>query len=475
MVELRVERRVTVVGASPEVVDRLRRAFTHPNPAARSRPGEPATIETSKLGSDGVLTLPRGGMARAREVLRAAGVEAKAVDGRQAGRPLGVPYLRELWPHQERIVAAVLRKQNLLVEAATGAGKTSAAIAAACRAGRWAVSVVRNQALLDQWVARIASDCGVPARDVGVVQGSKRTLRPFTVAMQQTLSSRPFTEDELAHFGFVVVDEVQSAPARTCYEVIDRFPAKYRVGVSADHTRRDRLDFLGRDLFGDVEEAVGREETEARGLTVPVQVAVVPTGYRPGGWYWDALSSSNAFRVRWAQRKLTDELSVDAGRVALAADIAAREVGAGRTVAIFADRREGCARIADAVGARGVPVGLMLGGAEDKREFDATARRVKSGDLRCAVGTLQAIGTGVDVPALDSGVVTCHLSNNKQLLNQVRGRFSRAPAGKESGRLWYLLDESVRGKKAVRNIAEWCGDAVVLRGDRWVEAAEDLR
>lgn len=452
--------------------DELKREFTYANPDVKENPKAEPEICTARRSSIGVLNFPRGGLSRVRRILKARGVVFTVEDKRVEGCPLSATFRRELWPHQRRLVDSVLLRQNCLAEAATGSGKTSAAIAAACAAGRWTISVVRNRALLDQWVNRISEDCGIPVTDVGVVQGSTRNLRPFTVAMQQTLHSRPLSFVELSLFGFVVVDEVQMAPARTCYDVIDRFPAKYRVGISADHRRRDGYEFLTRDLFGDVVEHVGAEEAEAVGSTVPVQVAIVPTKYAPGPWYWQAMSSRNRFKIRWAQQKLVGELATDRGRIDLAVEVASSELVKGRSVAVLAERRNACVELASALAAKGHPAGLMLGGAEDKREFDDSARRVRSGELRCVVGTVLAIGTGVDVPALDAGVVTSHLSNNKQLLNQVKGRFCRGAAGKDCGRLWYLLDASVRGVKAVENVSKWFPDVVVFDDGEWVTPDE---
>ena len=116
---------------------------------------------------------------------------------------------------------------------------------------------------------------------------------------------------------------------------------------------------------------------------------------------------------------------------------------------------------------------MILGGATWKRQFRATIAGLADGSIRIGLGTLQAFGTGKDVPAIAQVFVTTPIANNKQQMAQVKGRACRL--GKESARLYYFWDRKVSGKKAIENLAKWNRKAVVWSGGEWVEARAHLR
>jgi superfamily II DNA or RNA helicase len=456
----------------------LKREFEHPIPALPGQPGPTGEIDVTWRPIPSGISVPRGGMGRVRRILSATGVPYRVVDARASGCPMtvrhrypkgGVP-----WDHQERMVVAAMARQNCLLRAETGGGKTSAALALACRVGRWMLVIVHTKGLLKQWVERIREECGLREIDIGIVQGPTRRLAPLTVVMQKTLAIRPLVEDQMAMFGTVVFDEVQTAAADTFFAAIDPFPAQYRIGISKDERRRDGREYMIRDLFGDVVAEVPRQEVVQKGIVHDVQVALVPTGYEPPGWYRQAKASGNPFRIRWAHTKLQGELATDPGRITIAADLAAQEARAGHVVALLADRRAACERLAAGLVARGFPPGVMVGGPENEREFDEAVRNAASGKIRTVVGTIKAVGTGIDVPTLDRAVLCSHIGN-EQLLGQVRGRFCRTSAGKEGARLYYLWDRAITGLKAVENLARWNDDVVVLDRQVWVPADEYLK
>jgi len=477
MIRILVDNRVRIPREDLVGNDGLREAllreFTHQNPAHQNDPNNEPAFDRTWRDEAGWLTLPRGGMSRVRRLVEAVG-PFRVVDHRAEGLAQQLPHCRKLWAHQVRIVDAIGRRQNCLVRASTGAGKTSAAIAAACRFGRWSCAVVWTKGLMTQWVERIVEECGVAERDVGIVQGKTRRLRPFTVAMQQTLAQHPLSPEEVQIFGFVVLDETQRAAANTVFAAVDPFPAKYRVGISADERRRDEREYLIYDLFGEVAEEVSREEVVDAGITHDVQVAIVPTGYAPGPWYRSAVASGNRYKIQWAQRKLAEDIAGDVGRVKLAADLACQALREGGTVAVLANRREQCGAIAAEIRRLGHAPGFMLGGKADERDFEDAKQRVKAGTLKIVVGTIQAVGTGIDVPAFDRGIVCSHVSNNEQLFNQVRGLFCRRSDGKTGARLTYLWDRGAFGMKAIENLCRWNDDVVVLDGTQWVRGKDFL-
>ncbi|MCI4340482.1 MAG: DEAD/DEAH box helicase family protein, partial [Thermoplasmata archaeon] len=81
-----------------------------------------------------------------------------------------------LAPYQERAVLAALEREQGVIRAPTGSGKTTDALAIVHRARQRALVVVRDKNLMDQWVRCAGENLGIAPRDVGVVQGKRRRV-----------------------------------------------------------------------------------------------------------------------------------------------------------------------------------------------------------------------------------------------------------------------------------------------------------
>jgi superfamily II DNA or RNA helicase len=461
-----------------EQVDALKLRFTHDNPQwwkkrALKLPtyDEPKTIRTWR-GAPGALLLPRGGTQALREELAKLGLAPHWSDKRTLPNedPAFPRHNVQLYDYQELMVQAALKKTNCLLRSPTGSGKTTTAMALIARAAVPALVIVWNSALLDQWLERCTREFNLRERDIGIIQGGKQRLKPITLAMQQTLAKvkdedRAFIQ---SYFGTVVCDEVHRFGAKTFMEVIDWMPAHYRIGMSADETRKDKKDFLIYDMFGGVAMQVDKRMLVDRNFTVNVQVRGVDTGSQVS-WY-RGQNDPQAFT------KLLDMLAADASRDAQIADLVTREVQAGHQVLVFSHRREHCTRLSAQLAIRGVKAGVMLGGDQDSAELDRCIKGLKAGTLRAAVGTIQAVGTGIDIPTISRGVLATPIVSNKQLFGQVIGRLCRSAPGKSDALLYYMHDEQAFGNYPIRNLRKWV-DVVTweLMGGAIIGVDERLR
>lgn len=476
-----VDNRIRVpLGDLPAAVaDELRAAFTHENkkyeklvdmryPVGNETPLIRTWRHEPGPGGSEVLALPRGGMARVRAVLERAGIGRNVRDARVTGSLAGsfaIPdHLLKLRDYQERLVARGIERENCLWRAPTGCGKTTAAFGLIARVKLPSLIVVWLGDLHDQWVERLQTEMGMRKADIGIVRGSKFNIKPVTVAMQQTLASRGI-EDALAeYFGLCLYDEVQRFAAPSLFDCVDPFAAKYRVGVSADERRKDGKEFLIYDLFGDVAEQVDQKTLIANGDVLDVQVCVVPTEF-DAPWY----------RFRQDFDELVGEMAADASRNDLALRYALQEARAGEPTALLTLRVEHCRHLDRAMNVGGVLSGVMIGGQENRAESRRTKVRFKDGELRAIAGTLQAIGVGTDFPSMSRGVITMPFAGNKQQWGQARGRFCRAPDGKNGARIYYLWDRLVYGRRHLENLRKWNNDVVVLEPDgTWTAVKEYL-
>ncbi|MHA1569036.1 MAG: DEAD/DEAH box helicase [Alphaproteobacteria bacterium] len=485
--------RIPIDTIPTRVLADLEKAFKHKNPSHGKAKAmghlytkEPTHIVTSarEVDADGDwhLTLPRGGIGRLCDALDAAGLIYDFVDNRTHGRDLGA-YTGDfvtpqvfpdwqgdvLWEHQERIVQGILKSQNCIVKSGTGSGKTSALLAAIQRAQVPAIVVMNDTKLLKQWKRRVESEMGIPVKQQGLIHGKVKRLRPITLAMQQTLWNVGDEEwDQIARaFGFFGLDEVQFAAAKTVMSVADRFHAHYRVGVSADHTRHDKKDFLTSDLFGEVAVDVPDSELISAGIVFDVAIRIIPTEYEDEEYLRE--------RERGGRpdfNQLLDRMGADVDRNDLIRRTVEGCMAELQPTLVVAHRVAHCRKLDALFTADGHATGLMLGMKDNEGEFESTLAGLCDGSKFIGVGTYKAIGTGQDIPPIEAGIATTPIHNNRQFVDQVCGRICRrsVETGKKGARLYYLWDREIYGRTAVQKLLRWCNDVKVLDDGGWTNA-----
>lgn len=474
-----------VGGYSKTLLSALRSKFTYTNPDFHKKKamgfntwGTPRQIQTIIEKEDALgkrWTLPRGGIGKLREICSELEIPIRYVS-RMTTSPVEWPEYQGpgLRDYQTDAVEACLGRVQGVVRAPTGSGKTVATLAFLSRAGERAVVIVRDGNLLNQWVDVAQKVAGLDEREIGIVRGG-RNYRPgprLTLALQQSLNAKGGNLDRLLRevpFGAVVVDEVQLLAARTFVDVIDRFPCKYRIGFSADETRKDKKEFLIYDQIGPVICEIDRKELEHRKVIHPVTVRVVETEFR-ADWYRGAEAAEKDYS------RLIEEMCEDEERNNLILEVVKELHDGGETpFLVFTHRREHAHDLADRQLSvtMGIPCGLFLGGdGADRLRFKIERERIETGYRKVAVGTFNALGVGIDLPVVEAGVVATPISGgNRQYFGQVRGRICRVAEGKSEARIYYLWDRHVFPGQ-LRNLLEWNDGRVEVRAPdgSWVRA-----
>lgn len=411
---------------------------------------EPATIST--YGYDGdFMTLPRGGFRKVRNILRSHGVNDFEIDDRRVEGELRewIPDTgRSLDWFQEEAVQLAMRSQNCLVRAPTGSGKTTAAIAMISRIKRPSLVLVWTDGLKDQWKGRLRAELGLDEDQVGIYGGGKKEEADILIAMDQTLARSGVPEWMVAKYGVLICDEVQRFAARSFREVVSKFPAKYRIGLSADETRPDELECLIYDQFGSVSYEISQEAVDQTGRTVPVNVVVVPTAFT-----CDAKESYNR----------TLAMVTDHERNEVVYSLI--ESVKGKQVLLFFSRIEHCKSVERSLIMRGYRTGLTIGQAKNKVERERAIDGLTDGSIEIGVGTVESIGTGIDIPTVEVAIVADPIGTNLRLFNQVRGRICRGSPGKTHATIYYLWDQHVYGRYVLKGIVDKYGDRVKVLVD----------
>lgn len=444
-----------------------------------------STIKTFEMvepdhGKGKWIVLPRGGTSRLRAVAAAHGyrirwrdlsTDASAKFPRFCVNPDRPDW--ELRWYQDQAVEVAVQKRQGVIRAPTGSGKTIAAFALIHRIEQRTMVVMRDGNLLNQWKEEAQKCLGLTKKQIGIIKGGVkyRPGLPLVLALQQSLwkmgperLAELFTEDP---FGMVLIDEVQGIAAKTFMGVIDHIPTRYRIGVSADETRKDRKEFLTYDAMGDVIYEIKREELEAEGVIHPVKVRVIPSDFR-ADWYVSADGQRDFSR-------LIEEMTEDPDRNDLILDLAVAVAAADEVPALlFTHRRDHAYELADAELSvkRGISCGLLLGGSGvDRERFESDSKRLMSGSLKMAMGTFNSLGVGINLPAIRAGIITTPISGkNPQFFNQVRGRICRTSkdSGKTSAVLYYVWDRAIFPRQ-LQNLRKWNqGNVEILQDGKWV-------
>lgn len=130
---------------------------------------------------------------------------------------------------------------NCIVNAGCSFGKTFTALFLAEKLGQKTIVIVHTKKLQDQWVKEIEKVLGITP---GIIGGGKFELNhDIVVATKQTLDKKA---DAMLYneFGTVILDEAHHCPAKTFNAILDKFRARYKIGLTATLRRKDQKQFL---------------------------------------------------------------------------------------------------------------------------------------------------------------------------------------------------------------------------------------
>ena len=123
---------------------------------------------------------------------------------------------------------------------------TFTAIAIATKLKQKTLVIVHTKFLLEQWVDEIQKTLGITP---GVIGGGKDEISSIiTIATMQSLRKRIL--ELTSTFGTIIVDECHHQPAPVFKTIVDKFKARYKVGLSATLWRRDGRHQMLYDYFG---------------------------------------------------------------------------------------------------------------------------------------------------------------------------------------------------------------------------------
>ena len=100
--------------------------------------------------------------------------------------------------------------------------------------------LVHRRQLLDQWVERLSTFLGIPAKSIGRIGGGRSTPTGLLdVAVIQSLVKKAVVDDRVAGYGHLIFDECHHLSAHSFEQVARQAKARFVLGLSATVARKD--------------------------------------------------------------------------------------------------------------------------------------------------------------------------------------------------------------------------------------------
>ena len=308
--------------------------------------------------------------------------------------------------HQNDAMAAALKAGHGVLSLPCGFGKTTVALAIACKLGYRTMIVVHKEFLANQWKERIQQFC--PGASIGIVQQDKKeTECDFVIAMLQSLSLKEYSFGDFDSIGTLIVDEAHHICAKVFSQSLFKMCPKHVFGLSATPTRKDGLTKVLHWFMGPTFFSVERKNQD--------QVEVFPIEYKCDR-YHDPPPCTRFGKLSLAT--MITELTEDRQRNIVIAQIIKDISKTTRQVLVLSDRRHHCEVLHQSFKKTS---GLYMGGM---KEADLT----ESSKKKIIFATFSQAHEGLDIPSLDTVI----LATPKSDIVQSIGRIMRETKGKKN-------------------------------------------
>ena len=356
----------------------------------------------------------------------------RIVDNRVEGRDITMNFKSGYLEGQEEVVDKFNEYRDVgytgfIIKAPTGWGKTAVCIKIISLVKKTTLVVVPREDLVQQWVNMFDEHSSIRPSQIGRASGGKLSYigKKVVIALVHTLVLERIRNNEsfVNQFGLVLFDEVdRSVPPATFSVAASLFPAKYRIGVSAELKRADGLD----QVF---KEHVGQCMIVAKGKTRMKPKALIHYFHEDSGYVYEESSTLNRRGMlisRLAQNNRRNYELCKYAKLIHKSD---------RQCLMVSDRVAQLQVIQDLlIKTFDVPkenIGFYVGhlyGADGKIKVKKEERQRVAKECKIILGTYGKIAIGTDIKSLSGLIIATPQSNIVQTL----GRILRQMEGKQT-------------------------------------------
>lgn len=371
------------------------------------------------------LKLPRGLGAYIYDEIKRLGLKPSVSDRRIERSVSYPPLLTELRPYQKEALDQFLKYRSGLIVLPAGAGKTQVGIACAFYTGQKTLWITHTKDLAEQAAERFEDLLGV---EVGLIGDGSRTVgNEVTVAIINSLAKMDLS-DLAQETGLVIVDECHHVPADLMQKVVNQFPARNRLGLTATPERADGLAPLIHAIMGPVLYKTTYPELARQGYIVLPKLCIVKTSF-----YYDYTDPKD-------YSDMVNQACRDADRNGLILQHLRREIEAGRFCLVLTARKDHCEKLGEhlkRLGYRAAWASSKLGRQERRR----IREQALNGELQVLVAT-QLADEGLDLPGIEALFLAAPGGTESRIEQRV-GRTTRIKDGKQQPVVYDFVDVNV--------------------------------
>lgn len=321
----------------------------------------------------------------------------------------------KLRDYQIPLVEKAVQSPQGVIYGGTGVGKTVMACEIVRQKGLRSTIVCPTTIIAKQFINEFKKWFGY---DCGYCGEGQKTIKEVTVAMWQTLSSDPELVVQLADkTGLMIIDECQGITSKERGNILKKFRPKVLLGLSGT-PRRSKDDGKTAAIFF----LLGPVIAEHKMTQVVPSVEVINT------------RENIPVNINYAI--MIDNMIANYSRNTCIIGLAVGEAGSGHKVLILCKRRAHCALIMERL--EGLNAYYADSDDPDRNEV-LMAMRNGERDFSILVGTVNILATGTDIPSLDVMIMAGDVKSDV-LLEQGSGRILRAFEGKETAKIYDLID-----------------------------------
>jgi superfamily II DNA or RNA helicase len=422
IVNIHVSGRLYIRNLPEEIKLKLKKKLTLSNPLyyKLKRSGNTramfATPQSFKYYSDNgsEIIVPRGILEMIKKVLDKRGVEySVSFDTIRRSTKLIFNKSLKLRDYQHKIVEDVVKKNEGIINASTGSGKSIMMLEIAYRLGMTCTILVPNTLLLRQLQSEAKKFFGI---DVGIIGDGKKDIKDITISTFQSLFSNGWLLKELVnHTSILMIDECHGVVSDERMKVVKQFKPDRIYGFSATLEREDGKAEAIKFLLGSV---IAEYAMTLLNPTIEIKYSGIEI---PSQDYHDMVKI----------------MTTNKSRNNLILGLSLGEIINGRKVLILT-KRVAHAELID----KKLPDSELkfLISSNDKGRHD-TLKLLKSGlvDFNCVIGTTSLLSQGFDLPKLDTLVLACDMRSGI-LTKQSVGRVLRLFDGKKQPKIIDIVD-----------------------------------
>ena len=358
----------------------------------------------------------------------------------------------------------------------TGSGKTICGLKIACDLNQKVLVVVNKDDLVDGWT-QDAKLCFGEDFKVGLVKGKVFDLETVTITTIQTLSRLGDAKLKklYEHVTMLIVDECHRAGAKS-YEVLNNFPARYRLGLTATKMRNDGLVDVVDLICGHTVFDGTLLDTD---VIIPVKNIHVIKEYsnifwKPRKAYYNSVTKKDIHNIRVdgyeyiegtddyyeVMQRLEAEGKVTAYPLKLhkayeliaendyfnnkvCSDIK-QEYAKGKSCVVFCKTIEQLENLYERLRYTCPKIQKFYGGMRETKE--EVKRRAESKEVLITLATISIACEGTNVKAWECGFLVSSVANEKDLI-QILGRLRRTVKGKTDVYFYDYRHPNVAGIK----------------------------